>query len=145
MRPDDLIDPAETDADALVLLPVDLRPLDAELEQSGARARLMLHGRTQPTRYFVIDLRARLLSDYAAGDAAGGIGNAETAAPSPITREPLAPRRQSIAPARPTVIAQAAAPAGPMVFFDARLALFVAAVASAALILGAIGSGVIPR
>ena len=145
MRPDDLIDPAEAEADALVLLPVDLRPLDAELEQSGARARLMLHGRTQPTRYFVIDLRARLLSDYAAGETAGGFGNEGIARPSPITGERFEMRRQPIAPTAPTAIAQAAAPAGPIVFLDARLALFVAAVASAALILGAIGSGVIPR
>jgi len=149
VRPDDLIDPARADADALVLLPVDLRPLHAELEQSGARARLMLHGRTQPTRYFVIDLRARLLSDDGAGDAAGdaarGIGAAVIAGPSKIRRERLEARRQPIRPSTRTAIAQAAAPAGPMVFFDARLALFVAAVASAALILAAIGSGAIPR
>lgn len=145
MRPDDLIDPADAEPDALVLLPVDLRPLDAELEQSGARARLMLHGRTQPTRYFVIDLRARLLSEEAADATAGGAGNHMISGASPGPREPFEARGQPIAPAAPTVIAQAAAPAGPMAFFDARLALFVAAVASAALILGAIGSGVIPR
>jgi len=145
VRPEDLIDPAQAEADALVLLPVDLRPLDAELEQSGARARLMLHGRTQPTRYFVIDLRARLLSDDAGGDAGGGRGNPLLARPTSIRREPLEARGQPLAAGRPTALAQAAAPAGPMVFFDARLALFLAAVASAALILAAIGSGVIPR
>ncbi|HTK44856.1 MAG TPA: hypothetical protein VL749_05855 [Patescibacteria group bacterium] len=145
MRPDDLIDPAVAAADAVVPLPVDLRPLDAELEQSGARARLMLHGRTQPTRYFVIDLRARLLSDYAADRSAGGVGTDVIAGPSPVSRGQVEVRRQSIAPAPPTVVAQAAAPAGPAVVFDVRVALFVAAVASAALILGAIGSGVIPH
>jgi hypothetical protein len=143
VRPDDTIDP--TDAEAAVPLPVDLRSLDAELEESGARARLMLHGRTQPTRYFVIDLRARLLSDYAVGETAGGIGDDVITGPSPVPRARLEMRRQPVAPAVPTMTAQAAAPAGPIVVFDARLALFVAAVASAALILGAIGSGVIPR
>jgi len=33
VRPDDLIDPAVPEADAVVPLPVDLQPLDAELEQ----------------------------------------------------------------------------------------------------------------
>jgi hypothetical protein len=145
VRPDDVTEPAQGAADALVLLPVDLRPLDAELEQSGARARQMLHGRTQPTRYFVMDLRARLLSDDTAADTAEGLGGGVVAGPSRIRRESLEARRQPSTPARPTVIAQAAAPAGPIVFLDARLALFVAAVASAALILAAIGSGAIPR
>jgi hypothetical protein len=145
VRPDDLFEPAESEGDALVLLPVDLRPLDAELEESGARARLMLHGRTQPTRYFVIDLRARLLSDYADDETAGAARHALTSAASPLPREPYETGRRPIAPAAPTAIAQAAAPAGPMVFLDARLALVVAAIASAALILAAIGSGVIPR
>jgi hypothetical protein len=143
VRPDDVIDPPEAEAD--VPFPVDLQPLAAELEQSGERARLMLHGRTQPTRYFVIDLRARLLSDYSAGETPGGISDEVISRPSPAPRTRLEMRRQEIAPGARAVIAQAAAPTGPMVVFDARLALFVAAVASAALILGAIGSGVIPR
>lgn len=145
MRPDDAIDPNQADTDLVVPLPVDLRPLDVELEQSGARARLMLHGRTQPTRYFAIDLRARLLGDYAADEATGGIEGDAIAGPAPGPRMQLEMDRQPVALAVPTVSAQAAAPAGPAVAFDVRLALFVAAVASAALILGAIGSGVIPR
>jgi hypothetical protein len=145
VRPDDIIDPFEADAEAVGPLPVDLRPLDAELEQSGARARLMLHGRTQPTRYFVIDLRARLLSDYAAGETTVGVADDVITGPSPVRRTQLEMHRQPIAPALPTRISEATAPAGAMVVFDARLALFVAAVAGAALILGAIGSGVIPH
>ena len=145
MRPDDAIDRVETEADAVVPLPVDLRPLDAELAQSGLRARQMLHGRTQPTRYFVIDLRARLLGDYAGRETPGGVGTDDVADPGPVLRGRLDVGRQPVAPGAPTVIARTAAPAGPMVVFDVRVALFVAAVASAALILGAIGTGVIPH
>jgi hypothetical protein len=145
MRPDDTVDPTEAEGSAVVPLPIELRSLDAELEQSGTRARLMLHGRTQPTRYFAIDLRTRLLGDYHAADAAGGSGEVMVAAPSPVARPQLEVRRQPISGGVPSVAAQAAPPAGPMVVFDVRIALFVAALASAALILSAIGAGVIPR
>src|SRR4029079_7219554 len=71
VRPDDAIDPRVSEGGTAVPLRMDLRALDAELEQSGMRARMMLHGRTQPTRYFAIDLRTRLLSDYATADEPG--------------------------------------------------------------------------
>jgi hypothetical protein len=145
VRPDDAIDPPDAEGGAVVPLPIDLRALDAELEQSGMRARMMLHGRTQPTRYFAIDLRTRLLSDYAAAGAAGGSGERTVAEPSPVLRTQLELHRQPISGGVPAVVAQAAPPAAPLVAFDLRIALCVAAVASAALILSAIGAGVIPR
>lgn len=45
------------------MLPVDadLEALDAELTAAGAHARRMLYGRSQPTRVFTNQLRARLL------------------------------------------------------------------------------------
>jgi hypothetical protein len=145
VRPDDPIDPPEAEGGAVVPLPVDLRALDAELEQSGTRARMMLHGRTQPTRYFAIDLRTRLLSGYAGADEPGGSGERMVAEPNPVPRAQLEVRRQPMSGGVPSVVARAAPPAGPLVEFDIRIALFVAALASAALILSAIGAGVIPR
>ena len=38
-----------------------LAALDAELAAAGAQARRALHGRTQPTRVYSVDLRAWLL------------------------------------------------------------------------------------
>lgn len=46
------------------LLDVDLVALDSELDAAGVQARRALHGRTQPTRYFSIELRARLLARF---------------------------------------------------------------------------------
>jgi hypothetical protein len=62
MRPEDR--PIElVDVDAGVSLPVDadLEALDAELAAAGAHARRTLFGRSQPTRVFSNQLRARLL------------------------------------------------------------------------------------
>lgn len=57
-----LVGPADEGYEvADTLLDVDLVALDAELEAAGAQARRSLHARTQPTRYFSIELRARLL------------------------------------------------------------------------------------
>ena len=145
VRPDDAIDPPDAEGGAVVPLPIDLRALDAELEQSGMRARMMLHGRTQPTRYFAIDLRTRLLSDYATADEPGASVERMVAEPNPVPRPQLEVRRQPIPGGVSSVVAQAAPPAGPLVEFDMRIALFVAALASGALILSAIGAGIIPR
>ena len=45
---------------------VDLMALDSELATAGRQARRALHGRTQPTRYFTLQLRARLLEGVGA-------------------------------------------------------------------------------
>jgi hypothetical protein len=47
----------------------DLEALDAELDAAGTQARRALHGRTQPTRVFGNDLRARLLGSLVAPSA----------------------------------------------------------------------------
>ena len=41
---------------------MDLEPVDASLRAAGARARVALRSRTQPTRYFETELRRRLLA-----------------------------------------------------------------------------------
>jgi hypothetical protein len=66
MRPEDralyLVRPADEGHEAPeTLLDVELVALDSELDAAGGQARRSLHGRTQPTRYFSIELRARLL------------------------------------------------------------------------------------
>lgn len=43
---------------------VELVSLDSELATAGRQAERALHGRTQPTRYFSLELRARLLDRY---------------------------------------------------------------------------------
>jgi hypothetical protein len=43
-------------------LDADLVALDAQLTAAGARARLALRSRTQPTHWFELELRRRLLS-----------------------------------------------------------------------------------
>jgi hypothetical protein len=63
MRPDDEEVMAHTRDQARTMpLDADLQGLHAELEAAGAQARRALHGRTQPTRVFSNDLRARLLA-----------------------------------------------------------------------------------
>ena len=47
-------------------LDVDLLALDTELRAAGRQAGRALHGRTQPTRYYSMQLRARLLARFMA-------------------------------------------------------------------------------
>ena len=61
-----LVGPADEGHEvADTLLDVDLVALDSELEAAGVQARRALQGRTQPTRYFSIELRAQLLARFA--------------------------------------------------------------------------------
>jgi RNA polymerase sigma factor (sigma-70 family) len=46
------------------IIDADLVRLDVELRAAGRQAERALHGRTQPTRWFSQELRARLLADY---------------------------------------------------------------------------------
>jgi hypothetical protein len=62
MRPEDLVvSPTPGQRSVQVPLDVELASLDAELQAAGARARLMLNGQRQPTRYFSLQLRQSLL------------------------------------------------------------------------------------
>ena len=144
MRLEDVIAPMDEADTPLVGLGADLQPLDAELRQSGERARQMLSGRTQPTRYFVMDLRARLLRTYASetGEAADDRANR---APSHAPRMQPELRRRAFEPTAPVGLNHAVASAPPSVFVSMRMALFAGAILTGALILAALGSGVIPR
>lgn len=73
MRPEDVIVPPRT-AGPSITVPIDieLEALDAELEAAGARARAMLNGRRQPTRFFSLRLRQALLDALGEPAAAAG-------------------------------------------------------------------------
>ncbi len=47
-------------------LDVELVGLDSDLAAAGRQARVALQGRTQPTRYYTLQLRARLLERVSA-------------------------------------------------------------------------------
>jgi hypothetical protein len=148
MRPDDVrVGVDETTDGYDIPIAAELQPLDAELSESGVRARHMLHGRTQPTNYFAMDLRARLLGTYSGEEPAGS-----------ATLDVTAPRSQPLAPAprsrpeprraAPPVMASVAPRielSAPSMLLNVRLALVAAAVATGLLLAGAIGTGVIPR
>jgi hypothetical protein len=144
MRLEDVIAPMDEADTPLVGLGVDLQPLDAELLQSGERARQMLSGRTQPTRYFVMDLRARLLRTYAS-ETAEAADDHSNCAPSHSPRMQPEVRRRAFEPTAPAGLTQAVASAPPPVFVRMRMALFAAVILTGALILAALGSGLIPR
>jgi len=55
-------DSTDGGADGYGPLDARLESLDAELEAAGIQARRSLQGRTQPTRFFSIGLRERLLA-----------------------------------------------------------------------------------
>ena len=126
-------------------LAADLRRLDLELEESGARARRMLHGRTQPTNYFAMDLRARLLGAYSADEPAGS-ATLDVTAPrgrAPASKASVQPRRSETATL--TQVMPRVAMAAPSLSVSARWGLLAAAVATGLVIVGALGTGAIPR
>ena len=148
MRPDDVRVGADEPTEGYdIPIAAGLQPLDAELSESGIRARHMLHGRTQPTNYFAMDLRARLLGTYSGDEAAGSATLNVTAprsqSPAPAPRPHPQPRRTG-----PSVMASVAPRVEvgvPSILLNVRLALVAAAVATGLLIAGALGTGVIPR
>lgn len=148
MRPDDIRVGTDEPTDGYdIPIAAELRPLDAELEESGVRARRMLHGRTQPTNYFAMDLRARLLGAYSGDESAGGAtlevtvprSQAQTLMPRPAAA-PRHPGASLMAQAAPRIELGA-----PSMLLNARWALLAAALATGLLIAGALGTGVIPR
>ena len=148
MRPDDVRVGADEPTEGYdIPIAAELQPLDAELSESGIRARHMLHGRTQPTNYFAMDLRARLLGTYSGDEAAGSATLNVTAprsqSPAPAPRPHPQPRRTG-----PSVMASVAPRVEvgvPSILLNVRLALVAAAVATGLLIAGALGTGVTPR
>jgi hypothetical protein len=146
MRPDDVRVASDESADGSDFpIAADLRPLDAELKESGVRARRMLYGRTQPTNYFAMGLRARLLGAYSGEEPAASATLDVTVARSqaPAPRSPVEPRRHATTPLT-QVMPRLVLPA-PSMLVGARLALLAAAVATGLLIAGALGTGAIPR
>ena len=148
MRPDAVrVDVDEPTAGSDIPIAAELRPLEAELSESGVRARHMLHGRTQPTNYFAMDLRARLLGAYSGDEAAGSATLNVTAprsqSPAPAQRTQPQPRRT--APSVMASVAPRIEVGAPSILLNLRLALVAAAVATGLLIAGALGTGAIPR
>jgi hypothetical protein len=146
MRPEDIGAPLDTLGGGVdAPLAADLRPLDLELEESGARARRMLHGRTQPTNYFAMDLRARLLGAYS-GDEPAGSATLDVTAPrgrAPVSKPFVQPRRGETATL--TQVMPRVGTAAPSLYVSARWGLLAAAVATGLVIVGALGTGAIPR
>ena len=150
MRPDDVrVGPDEPTDGYDIPIAAELQSLDAELHESGVRARRMLHGRTQPTNYFAMDLRARLMGAYSGEEPAGSatlnvtVPRSQTLAPAPTSMPRPEPRR-----AATPLLAQVAPRIDlgtPSMLVNARWALLAAAVATGLLIAGALGTGVIPR
>jgi hypothetical protein len=69
MRPEDVLVSSDGKGPSVAVpIDVELEALDAELDAAGARARRTLNGQTQPTRYFALLLRERLLAAVEDGD-----------------------------------------------------------------------------
>jgi hypothetical protein len=85
MRPEDVTALPARGTALAVPLDVAVMALDAELDAVGAQARRMLNGQTQPTRYFTVDLRARLLAEFD-GAAAVQLGAPATSVERPRPR-----------------------------------------------------------
>src|SRR4051812_19349580 len=66
MRPEDVLVTASVGRPSVpVPIDVELEALDVELRSAGERARRMLNGQRQPTRYFSLELRQELLDSLA--------------------------------------------------------------------------------
>ena len=146
MRPDDVrLSAAEPTDGYDIPIAAELRPLDAELAESGVRARRMLHGRTQPTNYFAMDLRARLLGAYSGEEPAGSatldvtVPRSQAHAPAPYP-EPRRADASVMASLAPRIDLRA-----PSMLLNVRWAVLAAALALGLLIAGAVATGVIPR
>lgn len=144
MRPDDILrGPGEDTADVGLPIDADLQALDAELGAAGIQARRMLHGRTQPTRYFSVDLRSRLVGGYAAGAAAGTAALHVLTPPSQQAGgrgSRLRPEREAGENWAPTPLAPRIARRTPTILPRARWAMFAAAALTGVLVAGALGA-----
>jgi outer membrane biosynthesis protein TonB len=140
MRPDDVLrGPGEGISDAALPIDADLQALDAELDEAGVQARRMLHGRSQPTRYFSVDLRARLASAYGAAEAAAPLA-LDILAPAGQSRgSRLRPELEGGESWAPTPLAPRIVRRTPTILPRARWALLAAAALTGVLIAGALG------
>ena len=143
MRPDDVLrGPGDDTPDVGLPIDADLQALDAELDAAGIQARRMLHGRTQPTRYFSVDLRSRLVGGYAT-EAIAGAGALHVLGP---TGQPRGSRlRPELEPGEswaPTPVAPRIARRTPTILPRARWALLAAASLTGVLVAGALGARV---
>lgn len=65
MRPDEPASAAGApDASPAPMLDADLSRVDGDLRAAGRQAALALRGRTQPTRWYTIELRSRLVEGF---------------------------------------------------------------------------------
>jgi hypothetical protein len=146
MRPDDVRAGVDESTDGYdIPIAAELRPLDAELAESGVRARRMLHGRTQPTNYFAMDLRARLLGAYS-GEVPAGSATLDVTVSRSQAQVPMPhpePRRAEAAPMAPfTPRIELGAPS---LLDRARWAFVAAVLVAGVVVAGALASGAIPR
>jgi len=141
MRPDDLLRGPGSDAGGLGLpIDADLQALDAELDAAGAQARGMLYGRSQPTRYFSVDLRGRLLGSYAAAPAAAPAA-LDVLVPGARPRgSRLRPELEGGEAWAPTPLTPRIARRTPTILPRARWAIFAAAALTGAIVAGALGA-----
>jgi hypothetical protein len=145
MRPDDVRVGVDEPTDGYdIPIAADLRPLDGELEESGVRARRMLHGRTQPTNYFAMDLRARLLAAYS-GEEPTGSATLDVTVPRSQAQVPMPHPEPRRGEASLMAFAPRIEPEAPSTLVSARWAFLAAAVATGLLIAGALATGAIPR
>lgn len=140
MRPDDVLrGPGEDVSDVVVPIDADLQALDEELDTAGIQAQRTLHGRTQPTRYFSVDLRARLLGTYSA--AAGAPAAVDFLVPPGQARgSRLRPELEAGEAWSPTPLVPRIARRTPTVLPRARWAMLAAAALAGVLVAGALGA-----
>jgi hypothetical protein len=142
MRPDDRGPGFDEPVDGGLDLPfdADLEALHAELDAAGTQARGALHGRTQPTRVFGNDLRARLVGSFAA-PAAPALGP-DVALPRPHPRGDRL-RPELVTPGEtwaPTPLEPRIVRRTPTVMPRARWALAAAATLVVVVVAGALGA-----
>jgi len=142
MRPDDVLRGPGEDMDGTTMpIDADLQALDAELDTAGIQARQMLYGRSQPTRYFSVDLRSRLVGGYAAGMAAPAALDVMVPA-GQMRGSRLRPELEAGESWAPTPLAPRIARRPPPATMPrARWATFAAAALTLAVAVGALGAG----
>ena len=140
MRPDDVLrGPGDDMSDMALPIDADLQSLDAELDAAGVQARDLLYGRSQPTRYFSVDLRSRLVGAYAAQAAAPAA--LDVLVPLDRSRgSRLRPELEAGETWAPTPLAPRITRRTPTVLPRARWAIFAAAALTGVLVAGAMGA-----
>jgi hypothetical protein len=142
MRPEDRLPLDDAMAAGLDMpLDSDLESLAAELDAAGTQARRALHGRTQPTRVFANDLRARLVSGFTVAPVIGGMGTGAALPRGPQRGSRLRP--ELVSPGEtwvPMPLQPRIARRMPTVLPRARWSLLAAAALTSVLVAGALGA-----